>query len=59
MEVAGIARAPDAQLNPKKKIFEAVAPDLRVNAALEATYKWDAFISPDTCHLHPAHVIFT
>ena len=39
MEVAGIARAPDAQLNPKKKIFEAVAPDLRVNAALEATYK--------------------
>jgi len=39
VEVAGIARAPDAQLNPKKKIFEAVAPDLRVNAALEATYK--------------------
>jgi len=39
VQVAGVTRAPDAQLNPKKKIFEAVAPDLRVNEALEATYR--------------------
>ncbi len=39
MEVPGFARAPDAQLNPKKKIFEACAPDLRVNSSGEATYK--------------------
>ena len=37
--VAGYERRPDAQLNPKKKIFEAVAPDLKVNADLIATYK--------------------
>ena len=32
VEVSGFPRAPDAQLNPKKKIFEAVAPDLMVNS---------------------------
>jgi len=37
--VDGFTRNPDPQLNPKKKIFEACAPDLRVNAAKEATYK--------------------
>jgi len=37
--VEGFTRSPDAQLNPKKKIFEACAPDLRVNSAKEATYK--------------------
>ena len=30
---------PDEVLNPKKKIFEACAPDLKVNDAKEATYK--------------------
>ena len=54
VEVAGITRAPDAPfLNPKKKIFEAVAPDLQVctlfdgipqlclqvNSSKQATYK--------------------
>merc|ERR1719347_1295342 len=39
VEVAGFTRAPDAQLNPKKKIFEAVAPDLKVDPSLQATYK--------------------
>ena len=29
----------DEVLNPKKKIFEACAPDLKVNDAKEATYK--------------------
>merc|ERR1719346_838780 len=29
--VEGFERKPDAQLNPKKKIFEACAPDLKVN----------------------------
>merc|ERR1711874_552900 len=39
VRVEGFTRSPDAQLNPKKKIFEACAPDLRVNSAKEATYK--------------------
>jgi aminoacyl tRNA synthase complex-interacting multifunctional protein 1 len=37
--VEGFTRNPDAQLNPKKKIFEACAPDLKVNSNKEATYK--------------------
>jgi aminoacyl tRNA synthase complex-interacting multifunctional protein 1 len=37
--VEGFERAPDAQLNPKKKIFEACAPDLKVNGEGVATYK--------------------
>merc|ERR550532_571364 len=51
VEVKGFNRAPDAQLNPKKKIFEAVAPDLLVNSALQATYKgelWTVNGSPVT-----------
>ena len=39
VEVEGFTRRPDAQLNPKKKIFEAVAPDLKVNADKVAIYK--------------------
>lgn len=35
----GFARLPDAQLNPKKKIFETCAPDLRTNGQLAACYK--------------------
>lgn len=35
----GYPRQPDAQLNPKKKIFETCAPDLRTNDALAACYK--------------------
>uniref|UniRef100_A0A834VG95 Aminoacyl tRNA synthase complex-interacting multifunctional protein 1 n=1 Tax=Sarcoptes scabiei TaxID=52283 RepID=A0A834VG95_SARSC len=35
---------PDAQLNPKKKIWEQIAPDLSTNDQLEATYKGDQFI---------------
>jgi hypothetical protein len=30
---------PDAVLNPKKKIFEAVQPELKTNGDLVATYK--------------------
>lgn len=37
--VEGFERRPDAQLNPKKKIFEAVAPDLKVDDQMVATYK--------------------
>merc|ERR1712032_1582517 len=51
VEVKGFIRAPDAQLNPKKKIFEAVAPDLLVNSAHQATYKgelWTVNDSPVT-----------
>merc|ERR1719305_1129701 len=51
VEVKGFKRAPDAQLNPKKKIFEAVAPDLLVNSAHQATYKgelWTVNDSPVT-----------
>merc|ERR1719341_2940886 len=39
VQVDGYTRSPDAQLNPKKKIFEACAPDLTVNDAKQATYK--------------------
>ncbi|OTF70025.1 hypothetical protein BLA29_007869, partial [Euroglyphus maynei] len=35
---------PDQQLNPKKKIWEQIAPDLTTNNDLEATYKGDTFI---------------
>lgn len=35
----GFPRQPDVQLNPKKKIFETCAPDLRTNDALAACYK--------------------
>jgi len=37
--VEGFTRNPDAQLNPKKKIFEACAPDLTVNSNKEACFK--------------------
>ena len=30
---------PDEQLNPKKKIWEQIQPDLRINDAGVATYK--------------------
>lgn len=35
----GFARNADAQLNPKKKIFETCAPDLLVNSNKQACYK--------------------
>eukprot|EP00043_Microstomoeca_roanoka_P003408 m.43632 g.43632 ORF g.43632 m.43632 type:complete len:406 (+) comp12048_c0_seq1:495-1712(+) len=37
-------RKPDAELNPKKKIFEAVQPELFTNADGVANYRGDAFI---------------
>jgi aminoacyl tRNA synthase complex-interacting multifunctional protein 1 len=42
----GYPRVPDAVMNPKKKIFETVAPDLLTNDNLMATYK-GALISVD------------
>ncbi|XP_065366765.1 aminoacyl tRNA synthase complex-interacting multifunctional protein 1 [Calliphora vicina] len=35
----GYPRQPDAQMNPKKKIFETCAPDLKTNDALVACFK--------------------
>ncbi|XP_030563601.1 aminoacyl tRNA synthase complex-interacting multifunctional protein 1 [Drosophila novamexicana] len=35
----GYVRQPDAQLNPKKKVFETCAPDLMTNSELVACYK--------------------
>ncbi|XP_072932793.1 aminoacyl tRNA synthase complex-interacting multifunctional protein 1 [Epargyreus clarus] len=35
----GYPRDPDAQLNPKKKVFETCAPDLKTNHAKVACYK--------------------
>uniref|UniRef100_A0A6B2EJ44 Putative trna-binding protein n=1 Tax=Phlebotomus kandelakii TaxID=1109342 RepID=A0A6B2EJ44_9DIPT len=35
----GFERLPDAQLNPKKKIFETCAPDLKTNDALVACFR--------------------
>ena len=37
--VEGFPGEPDGQLNPKKKIWEQVAPDLKTNEKCEATYK--------------------
>ncbi|XP_017147472.1 aminoacyl tRNA synthase complex-interacting multifunctional protein 1 [Drosophila miranda] len=42
----GYTRQPDAQLNPKKKIFETCAPDLMTNADLVACYKGSALHVP-------------
>ncbi|XP_053966826.1 aminoacyl tRNA synthase complex-interacting multifunctional protein 1 [Anastrepha ludens] len=42
----GYPRQPDAQLNPKKKIFETCAPDLRTNDQLVACYKGAALHVP-------------
>jgi len=39
VEFEGFPRQPDAVLNPKKKVFEACAPDLRTNGDREAVYK--------------------
>lgn len=46
IECEGYIRQPDAQLNPKKKIFEAVAPNLKTNDSLQATYKGTALTVP-------------
>lgn len=35
----GYPREPDAQMNPKKKVFETVAPDLMTNDQLQACWK--------------------
>jgi len=42
----GYKRKPDTQLNPKKKVFETCAPDLRVNENKVATYKGVPFVVP-------------
>jgi len=58
VHVEGYTRNPDAQLNPKKKIFEACAPDLKVNSSREATYKgvkWtvngSSILAPSLCEV--------
>lgn len=42
----GYTRQPDAQMNPKKKIFETCAPDLKTNDALVACFKGAALHVP-------------
>lgn len=39
IEVEGYQRRADPVMNPKKKIFETVAPDLKTNDGKQATYK--------------------
>lgn len=46
VHVEGFTRVPDAVMNPKKKIFETVAPDLHTNDELVACYKNGAFTVP-------------
>ncbi|XP_066256792.1 aminoacyl tRNA synthase complex-interacting multifunctional protein 1 isoform X2 [Euwallacea similis] len=48
----GYTRQPDAVMNPKKKIFETVAPDLHTNANLEACYKGVPFSLPGKGTFH-------
>ncbi|XP_035794617.1 aminoacyl tRNA synthase complex-interacting multifunctional protein 1-like [Anopheles albimanus] len=46
VHVEGFPRVPDAIMNPKKKIFETVAPDLKTNGQLVACYKEGSFVVP-------------
>lgn len=43
----GYTRQPDGVMNPKKKIFETVAPDLHTNDQLQACYKNTPFVVAD------------
>lgn len=42
----GYPREPEAQLNPKKKIFETCAPDLKTNDEKVACYKNNPLVVP-------------
>ncbi|PSN54201.1 Aminoacyl tRNA synthase complex-interacting multifunctional protein 1 [Blattella germanica] len=46
VHVEGYPRVPDSVLNPKKKVFETVAPDLKTNSEKVATYKGIALTVP-------------
>lgn len=46
VEVDGFVRRPDSVMNPKKKIWETVAPDLKTDASKIATYKGAALTIP-------------
>jgi len=46
VEFPGYPRVPDSVLNPKKKIFETCAPDLKTNADKVAVYKDAAMTVP-------------
>ncbi|KRT78728.1 hypothetical protein AMK59_8315 [Oryctes borbonicus] len=46
VECSGYIRRPDTVMNPKKKIFETVVPDLHTNENLEACYKGIPFTVP-------------
>uniref|UniRef100_A0A182MYE4 tRNA-binding domain-containing protein n=1 Tax=Anopheles dirus TaxID=7168 RepID=A0A182MYE4_9DIPT len=46
VHVEGFPRVPDTVMNPKKKIFETVAPDLKTNGELVACYKNGTFTVP-------------
>ena len=53
------AGEPEEQLNPKKKIFERIAPDLQTDAAGVANYKGVPFMTskgPITSVLVNSHV---
>ncbi|XP_052872908.1 aminoacyl tRNA synthase complex-interacting multifunctional protein 1 [Anopheles cruzii] len=51
VHVEGFPRVPDAVMNPKKKIFETVAPDLKTNDELVACYKDGCFVVPGKGHV--------
>jgi len=46
VEVEGYPRTPEGIMNPKKKIFETVQPDLKTNDKKEATYKGALWVVP-------------
>lgn len=46
VEFEGYTRCPDTVLNPKKKIFEACAPDLKTDGSKVAVYKGVPFTVP-------------
>lgn len=46
VHIDGYPRLPDAVLNPKKKIFETVAPDLKTDGQRIATFKGAPFTVP-------------
>lgn len=44
--IEGVEGEPEKQLNPKKKVWEAVQPELRTGADGVATYKGAPFVTP-------------
>lgn len=57
VHVDGFSPNPDSVLNPKKKIFETVAPDLKTDSSLRATYKGHVWSVPGKGNVTAASLV--